>query len=145
MRRLLTGLAGALGVAALLRALRRRETAAPAAEPDPAAELRAKLAQARDTPDDRDAFDAAEGVPVDEAVAPPETRSIEERRRAIHEKAEEALGHMRTDPDDLGTPRWVKVFGLVALFVVALIIVLMLVGGGQHGPGRVTGEGMGEA
>jgi hypothetical protein len=101
MRRLLTGLAGALGVAALLRALRRRETPAPAAEPDPAAELRAKLAQARDTPDDRDEFDAAEGVPVDEAVAPPpETRSIEERRRAIHEKAEEALGHMRTDSDD---------------------------------------------
>ncbi|MBA3347919.1 MAG: hypothetical protein H0T13_05105 [Actinobacteria bacterium] len=102
MRRLLTGIAGGLGIAALLRALRRREPAAPPAPEDPAAELRAKLAQARDTPDDRDAFDAAEGVPVDEVEAPraADPRSIEERRRAIHEKAEEALGLMRTDKDD---------------------------------------------
>jgi hypothetical protein len=120
MRRLLTGIAGGFGIAALLRALRRREPA-PASPPpvDPAAELRAKLAQARETDDDRDDFDAAEGLPVDEAVpvdlpvppadepaaaepsAPPEaSRSIEERRRAIHEKAEEALGLMRSDPDD---------------------------------------------
>lgn len=100
MRRLLTGIAGGLGLAALLRALRRREATAPPSETDPAAELRAKLAQARDTPDDRDAFDAAEGVPVDEAVPAPQPRSIEERRRAIHEKAEEAIGLMRTDKDD---------------------------------------------
>lgn len=95
MRRLLTAIAGALGLVALLRGLRRRaEAPAPAA--DPAEELRAKLAQARGAADDRDEFDAAEGVPVD-AVGDP--RSIEERRRAIHEQAEEALDLMRSDRD----------------------------------------------
>jgi len=102
MRRLLTGIAGGLGLAALLRALRRREATAPPGDADPAVELRAKLAQAREAPDDRDAFDAAEGIPVDEVEAPrsADPRSIDERRRAIHEKAEEALGLMRTDKDD---------------------------------------------
>ena len=107
MKRLLTGIAGALGVAALLRSLRRRQASPPdLPAADPAEELRAKLAQARDTPDDREAFDAAEGVPVDEVEAPspaaqlPETRSIDERRRAIHAKAEEALGLMRDDTTD---------------------------------------------
>ena len=59
---------------------------------DPADELRARLEQARDAPDDRDEFDAAEGQPVDEVGAP---RSIEERRRAIHEQAQQALGEMQ--------------------------------------------------
>jgi hypothetical protein len=36
-----------------------------------------------------------------------------------------------------GTPRWVKVFGVVALVLVVLAVVLLLVGG--HGPGRHTG------
>jgi hypothetical protein len=35
--------------------------------------------------------------------------------------------------DDTGTPRWVKVFGLVALVLVLLFIILMLTG---HSPGR---------
>jgi hypothetical protein len=36
-----------------------------------------------------------------------------------------------------GTPRWVKVFGVVALVVVLLFVVLILTGrGGEHGPGR---------
>jgi len=61
-------------------------------QPDPAEELRARLEQAREAPDDRDEFDAAEGQPVDEAGEP---RSIDERRRAIHEKAQRALGEMR--------------------------------------------------
>jgi hypothetical protein len=37
-----------------------------------------------------------------------------------------------------GTPRWVKVFGIVAL-VVILLVVIMLLTGGNHGPGRHTG------
>jgi hypothetical protein len=87
-------LGGALGLAALVR-LRRRATA-PFERPqtDPADELRARLEQARHAPDDRDEFDAAEGQPVDEADRP---RSLEERRRAIHDKAQEALGEMRRD------------------------------------------------
>jgi hypothetical protein len=34
-----------------------------------------------------------------------------------------------------GAPRWVKVFGIIALAVVVLIVVMLLVGG-NHGPGR---------
>ena len=90
MGRLLAGLGGAFGLAALWRFLRR------APEPqttgvDPAEELRVRLEQAREAADDRDEFDAAEGQPVDEVEAP---RSIEERRRAIHDKAQQALGEM---------------------------------------------------
>jgi hypothetical protein len=36
-----------------------------------------------------------------------------------------------------GTPRWVKVFGIIALVLVLLIGVIMVTGiGGEHGPGR---------
>jgi len=91
MRRALAWIAGGLGIAALLRLRRRSETLeAPAA--DPAAELRRKLAEARDAGDDRDEFDAAEGTPVDEVEAP--RQSLEERRAAIHAKAQEALSEM---------------------------------------------------
>jgi hypothetical protein len=37
-----------------------------------------------------------------------------------------------------GTPRWVKVFGIVALAVVVLFLVLLLAGG-HRGPGRHMG------
>ena len=44
------------------------------------------------------------------------------------------------DPESTtGTPRWVKVFGVIALVVVVLFVVVLLVGGGEHGPGRHTG------
>jgi hypothetical protein len=96
MRRLLAGLGGAFGLAALWRFLR-----LPAPQParvDPAEELRARLEQAREATDDRDDFDAAEGQPVDEVEQP---RSIEERRQAIHEKAQQALGEMnRSEPQE---------------------------------------------
>jgi hypothetical protein len=36
---------------------------------------------------------------------------------------------------DRGTPRWVKVFGGIALAVVLLFLVLFIAGG-PHGPGR---------
>jgi hypothetical protein len=38
-----------------------------------------------------------------------------------------------------GTPRWVKIFGLVALVLILLIGALLLFGGGSHGPGRHLG------
>ena len=94
MRRGLAWLGGALGLAALVRLRRRAGSAFERPEADPADELRARLEQARHAPDDRDEFDAAEGQPVDEVDRP---RSIEERRRAIHERAQEALGEMRRD------------------------------------------------
>ena len=43
------------------------------------------------------------------------------------------------DTHTAGTPRWVKVFGIIALVTVVLFVVLMLIGrGGGHGPGRHT-------
>jgi len=39
-----------------------------------------------------------------------------------------------------GTPLWVKVFGIIALAVVLLFVILLLFGGG-HGPGRHTPSG----
>ena len=42
--------------------------------------------------------------------------------------------------DRTGTPRWVKVFGGVAVLVVLLFVILLLSGrGGGHGPGRHGG------
>ena len=118
MGRLLTGLAGALGLAWLWRRLHPQQAPPEAPRHDPADELRAKLAQARETADDRDEFDAAEGQPVDEVERPPlaaepepateaepeeeraGTLSLDERRRAIHEKAQQALGEMGRPSDD---------------------------------------------
>lgn len=98
MRRGLAWLGGALGLAAWLRLRRRSSGTFERRDSDPADELRARLDQARATADDRDEFDAAEGQPVDE-VEPP--RSIEERRRAVHDKAQQALGEMnRPDSGD---------------------------------------------
>jgi hypothetical protein len=48
--------------------------------------------------------------------------------------------HAESPPDpgsDTGTPRWVKVAGVIALLVVVLFVIVMLTGrGGEHGPGR---------
>ncbi|HEX2057517.1 MAG TPA: hypothetical protein VHI71_04030 [Actinomycetota bacterium] len=33
-------------------------------------------------------------------------------------------------------PRWVKVAGIAALVVMAVVVVVMLATGGEHGPGR---------
>jgi hypothetical protein len=42
------------------------------------------------------------------------------------------------DPESTtGTPRWVKVSGIIALALVLLFVIVMLTGGG-HGPGRHT-------
>ena len=46
---------------------------------------------------------------------------------------------MTSPPPDTGTPRWVKVFGIIALALVLLIGGLLVFGGGTHGPGRHTG------
>lgn len=35
------------------------------------------------------------------------------------------------------TPRWVKVFGIIAIVLILLFVILKLTGiGGNHGPGR---------
>lgn len=35
-----------------------------------------------------------------------------------------------------GAPKWVKVLGVIALVVVLGALIVMLTGGGGHGPGR---------
>jgi hypothetical protein len=43
----------------------------------------------------------------------------------------------KKETDTAGTPRWVKVFGVIALVLVVLFVILMLTGrGGGHGPSR---------
>jgi hypothetical protein len=96
MRRAFAWAGGALGLAALWR-WRRKPAPAPAPGADPAAELRARLDEARAAADDRDEFDAAEGQPLEEAEPP---RSLEERRRAIHEQAQRALDEMQRPPGE---------------------------------------------
>jgi hypothetical protein len=44
-----------------------------------------------------------------------------------------------SDGSPAGTPRWVKVFGVIAAVMVVVFIVLLLFGGG-HGPGRHGGS-----
>ena len=43
-----------------------------------------------------------------------------------------------------GTPRWVKVSGIVALSLILLVVVVMVLGGGAHGPMRHIPSGSGE-
>jgi hypothetical protein len=46
------------------------------------------------------------------------------------------------DAETTGTPRWVKVFGIVALALVVLIVIVLVTGHGGHGPGRHAPGGM---
>jgi hypothetical protein len=52
------------------------------------------------------------------------------------DRGEEVDGRAST----AGPPRWVKVFGIIALVLVVLVVVMLLVGG-NHGPGRHVGNG----
>ena len=38
-----------------------------------------------------------------------------------------------------GMPRWVKVSGLVAAGLVVAVVLMLALGGGEHGPGRHMG------
>ncbi len=55
--------------------------------------------------------------------------------------------HTGEGPDrgaSAGTPRWVKVLGILGLVAVLLVVVMLVTGrGGGHGPGRHTGAGSG--
>ena len=89
MKRLYAWLAGLAGGAAVYRGLRRHP---PVVEPDPADELKAKLAEARAAGDDREEFEAGE-TPVDEAPDP----DVDARRRSVHERARTAIDEMKGD------------------------------------------------
>jgi hypothetical protein len=97
MRKLLTWLVVTLGIAALVRKLRRREeplehAPAPAApSEDPAAELRRKLDESR-TEETTAAADSAEGAETSSAVA---DASVEERRAEVHDQGRATLQEMQ--------------------------------------------------
>ena len=35
-----------------------------------------------------------------------------------------------------GMPRWVKVSGIIAIVLALVVVIVVLVSGGEHGPGR---------
>jgi hypothetical protein len=85
----------------VFRWLRRRRES----EPDPAAELRAKLEESRAVADERDDFESGE-TPVDEAdpgaappaaaepPEPPEAADPDSRRRAVHEQTRQRIDEL---------------------------------------------------
>jgi hypothetical protein len=56
-----------------------------------------------------------------------------------HARVEET--NMANRPPYPGTPRWVKVFGIIIIVVVLLVVAMMFFVGGEHGPGRHTQSG----
>lgn len=95
MRRLLTWLVVTLGIAEIVRRLRRRgrqgaeaEPAPPRAEDDPADELRRKLAESR-----------SEDELAEPPTSPPEA-TVEERRAEVHDEGRSALDEMREPSDE---------------------------------------------
>jgi hypothetical protein len=87
VKRLVAALAGIAGIAWF----RRRKPAAQPAQPDPAEELKAKLAQAREVADDRDRFESGE-KPVDEVPD-----DVDTRRSAVHDRARAAIDDLSSD------------------------------------------------
>lgn len=87
MRKLLTWIVVTVGIAALVRKLRRRgDVEKPQAEtpaPDPAEELRRKLADTRE-----EEAAAAGGVAVPEAT-------VDERRTEVHDQGRAAIDEMQ--------------------------------------------------
>ena len=55
-----------------------------------------------------------------------------------HARGEET--HMANRPPYPGTPRWVKVFGIIVIVVVLLVVARIFIGG-EHGPARHTPSG----
>jgi len=94
----LTWLAGAVGLAALLRHLSRRHAPATVSTPvpveqDPADELRRKLA---DRQSDEDSPGSVETEPADDA----DPAALEERRARVHAEAQAAIDSMRVAGSD---------------------------------------------
>jgi hypothetical protein len=83
VKRLVAGLAGIAGIAWF----RRRKPRGP----DPADELKAKLAEAREVTDDREEFEAGE-KPVDEAPD-----DVDTRRRDVHDRARAAIDDLSSE------------------------------------------------
>ena len=86
MRRLFTWLGVTAGALLVFRGLfrRRKRKSAPEVAPDPAEELKQKLAESR----------TDEGAPGPEPEPETSQPSLDERRRAVHDKARAAIDDM---------------------------------------------------
>ena len=63
-------------------------------------------------------------------------------RKLLLRRATEEDTHMADRPPYPGTPRWVKVFGIIILVLVLLVVIIVFTGvGGEHGPGRHAPSG----
>jgi uncharacterized membrane protein YccC len=82
MRRLLASLGLAAGALAFWRWSHRRRKPAPRAVEDPADALKRKLAESRSE------------EPTDAPAAEPEQPQLDERRRAVHDRARQAIDEM---------------------------------------------------
>jgi hypothetical protein len=77
------------------------------------------------------------------AVSVTTARAEEDTRMAdpsAHPDPHDETGTPLDGGSTAGTPRWVKVFGAIALVVVVLFVVVLLIRGGEHGPGRHGGS-----
>jgi len=54
--------------------------------------------------------------------------------RSLH--AGDGASRKAGSEEDRGVPRWVKMFGLAVAGLLISAVVVMLLSGGQHGPGR---------
>lgn len=99
MRARTAWLAGAAGTAvALYRKIRRQ----PPAEDPRAEELRQRLEESRTVAEEQHEEAASAEVPVDAVVEPkpepePESGEVDDRRKAVHERARAAAEEMRGD------------------------------------------------
>ncbi len=89
MRRLLTGLGIASAAAVVLARFRRRKHAPPPAA-DPAEELKQKLAETRTD----EAPPAVDSEPESQPEPEEQTAPLDERRRAVHDRARVAMDDM---------------------------------------------------
>jgi hypothetical protein len=90
VKRLFAWVAGAAGGLAAYRAMKGKRPQPVAVADTRAEELKARLRQAREAPDDRDEFESGE-VTVDEA----EPLDPQARRAQVHEQGRAALDEMR--------------------------------------------------
>lgn len=57
-------------------------------------------------------------------------------RKILLQQSKEENTEMADKPPYPGTPRWVKVSGIIAIVLVLLVVIMMFIGGANHGPGR---------
>ena len=88
----------AVASAAVYRVVTRRKPA-PAAPPEPAEELKERLAASRSVVAEREEFESGE-TPVDQVDSPP--AEVGDRRQSVHERGREVAEQMRrgSSPND---------------------------------------------